>query len=719
MEKVLGSAVLDSMLSPKSITIVGASASRAWATGNQVIRNLRSAGFTGRIEVVNPSGGEIEGVESVASIDLIDPTDTAVVAVGAAGVLGALENVWNAGIRSAIVMSVGLERAALDAIGEFARETGMVVHGPNCMGVINVGASTMIWADEGILTDLPAGNVSLISQSGSGAIFVARSMVGVGFAHVISTGNETATTTADYLRFLAHHPATEVIGVIMESIHDSQGFAQAVAEVRAHGKAVVALKVGRSAAGAAATVAHTGAVLADDAIVTAFFERVGVPLVSDYDELGSSLELLAHLRGRSVGAGRTAAITISGGQAALAADLADVRKAPLANLAPQTIRVLEDALPGVQINNPLDAGGSTTAADDYFERSVDALAADPGVDVVMAIVDSQSTLTDIEIGYEDELVAEIRAAASRSAKPFVLASSSSLTLHPTRIPNPADPVAAVRGIGNAFTAIVAASTAQSSPDPSPVRPFDLPSESELEVFRARLTEAPGPVEHELGQQLLHAYGMPFVKTALAANVEDALRLVDDIGYPLVLKVDSKDIAHRSDVGGVVVGIDNSEALRAAWSRIMTSVTAARPDAHISGMELQEQLTGAVEAFVGAVSDANIGATVGVGLGGVWVELVKDAAHGLAPLSTSQAAEMLNRTKLATLLEGYRNLNPRIDPTGLIDVVARLSWMMADLAPHISECDFNPVLIDPQTGRAVLIDTLIVAAGGAGIPDDAQ
>lgn len=707
MKSFVEEARLNPLLAPQSITVIGASTSRNWATGNQVIRNLQNTGFSGHIQILNPAEGQIENIPVTTTTERLIPTDTAVIAVGPDAVMQALVSAHAAQIPSAIVMSVGLEQATITAIKDFSQETGMSIHGPNCMGIINVPSATTVWADEGILVDLPPGNVSLISQSGSGAIFVARSMSGVGFDHIISTGNEAALPTSDYLTYLAAQPSTEVIGIIVESIHDANEFAEAVHHVKAAGKPIVALKVGRSAAGAAATVAHTGALLADDAIVAAFFDRIGVPLVADYDELAASLELVSHAQGREFGMGRTGVLTISGGQAALAADLAEAKNAHLATFSKATTAALTAVLPGLQVQNPLDAGGSVHADDDYFEESLRLVSEDPNVDVVVAITDSQSTLTDIEIEYEDSLIEETKRVASRHAKPFLIASSSSLTLHPSRISHPDEPVAAVRGIGNAFTAIKAASLATAASKPSPKRPEGLPTVERVRELLASLPRNSGPIDQLLAEQILREYGIPFVRSSIATTKDEAIKQSQVIGYPLVLKVASADIAHRSDVGGVVTGISSQDELLAAWGQIEASVAEHQPKSKIVGMELQEQVHDALEAFVGAISDPHLGSIVAVGLGGVLVELIDDATHMLAPVGTSEARGEIEASRLGRLLSGYRNLHPVTTPDHLAEVLVKVSWLMADLGGRVSACDFNPVLVESGTGRITLVDSLII------------
>lgn len=699
---------LHRLLHASSVVVVGASATRDSATGNQVIRNLRAAGYEGRIEVLHPSGREIEGIPALTSLDEADPADTAVIAVGPRAVGPVLEKLHQGGVSSAIVMSVGLDDAQRDHVRDFAVRTGMAVHGPNCMGVINVADKLMLWADEGVLTDLPQGDVALISQSGSGAIFVARSMTGVGFSHVISTGNETALSTADYIDLLVDDPRTRVIGVVLESVVGADALASAVGRARAAGKPVVALKVGLTAAGAQATVAHTGAVLADGAVTTAYFRRLGVPLVEDYDELGSALELLSHLASRNIAEGRTAVITISGGQAALTADLAEPRGVTLADFSPETREQLGAILPGLLINNPLDAGGSLYAEDDSYDRALDLLARDEGVDVVMAIADSQVTLNETEIFYEDDMVAAVRAAAARYDKLFVIASSSSVSLHPSRVSPVGDAVPVVRGIGNALRAISVAAEASRTAAAAPSRPAGLPSAARVDDIRRELAAYAGAaVPGERARDLLREYGLPLVESRTFSDVEAGVADAALIGYPLVAKIDSPDISHKTEVGGVVVGIDSDQELRDAWLRIMDAVSSARPDARVAGIELQPQIERSIEALVGVISDPAIGATLAVGMGGVMVELYRDVAHALAPVDADEARRMIGETRLATLMNGYRQLFPIVDDGPLVDLVTRVSWLAADLRGLLAEFDANPVLIDPESSRVRLIDALFV------------
>ena len=313
---------MTALFEPRSIAVVGASSRRRSATGNEVIRNIQGSSNPVTLWVVNPTSGAIEGIEAVPSVGDLPRVDMAVIAVPPAAVADVVEEFEAANCPAVIVLSIGMDSASQQRLTAVHRRGATHVHGPNCMGIINTASDLHVWANEGNLAVLPNGHVSLISQSGSAAIFVARSIAGVGFSKIISTGNEAGATTADYLSILAEDPDTWAIGIIVESIGDADAFAISAQKVRERGKAIVALKVGRSESGAAATTAHTGALLSSDAAYMSLFAKLGIPPVADYDELASSLELLACKRQLTLGGKRVGVVSISGGQAALCADLA-------------------------------------------------------------------------------------------------------------------------------------------------------------------------------------------------------------------------------------------------------------------------------------------------------------------------------------------------------------------------------------------------------------
>lgn len=700
---------MDRLFRPDRIAVIGASAKRTSAGGNQTIRNLQQSRYAGVIDVVNPHGGIIEGLPVTQSIADLLPPDVAFLALPAPAVPDVLEQLAAIGCGAVVVPSSGLTADQEQRIRQIAAETSMLVHGPNCMGMINANDGIPLWLDEGNLVDVPAGDIALVAQSGSAAIFVARSASPNGFSKIISTGNEMALAAADYVSWLADDPDTAVIGLVLESIQDPAAFRSAVSKARAAGKPIVVLKVGRTDSGARATTAHTGAIVASSAAYEALFDELDVPTVADYDELATSLQLLSQLPGRKLRGRRLGIITISGGQAAMAADLAEDLGIDLPALSARVVDAIGEVLPDVPPNNPLDAGGSLVDSETSYEEALDLMASDPNLDGVMVLLDCQSTLNDVEIAYEDEYVIAARKVAGRSERqPVFVVSSSSVNIHERTRTLLDNQLPVLRGLRNALIATKVASRNQRQPA-FPDRPADLPSAAQVAELRFAVA-AVDVVSPELTRDLLGSYGISFVARASAADVDAAVTAADKIGYPVVLKIASPDIAHRSDVGGVVVGITDATELATAATQMLATVSTACPNATLAGFEIQEQVSGAVEAFAGYVSDPVLGATVAVGSGGVLVEIMDDAAVRTCPSSAVMIDDAIATTKLGKVLRGYRDLITPTDTAPLSDVVSRLSWLAADLGDQLTEADLNPVLVEPGTGRIRIVDALLVKAG---------
>ena len=698
---------ISALLNPSSIVVLGVSASRT-AGGNEAIRNLRAAKYNGEITVVHPTASDVEGCQTFPSVAAL-PTvpDIALVSLPASAVLTSLLELEALGCRAALVPGAGFTREQRDDIAEFAAGSAMAVHGPNCMGILSVSDGIPLWFYEGMLTDLPSGPLALVSQSGS-ATFLTRAIEGVGFSRVISTGNEDGLTTADYLHWLSTDPATTAVGAVIESIRDIPRFVEAVTALRTAGKPLVVLKVGRTALGMRASTAHTGALIGRDEAYEALFRRLDVPVVSDYDELSAVLTCFGApepLLAAGVGVG---IVTDSGGEAVLAADLATDKRVTIPELGPLTVARLVDVLPGTAPQNPVDAGGSPLAGDDCYIDVLDLVAGDPAVDTVMLIVESLATLNPAELAYsEDMFFALTKAAAAGHGKPILVASPTSVNTHDEirRRVGPSIPV--LRGLGNALVAARALAGNQRPVPPTGARPDDLPPFADVEAMRADLLAGgSGPVPAELTQRLLGMYGLGWVASGLVETAEQASVWADG-RYPVAVKVSSTSVAHRSDIGGVVLDIQGPDELRAACRAIEANVTAAGHS--FDGFEVQEFVSGGHEALVGFISDPVFGGVVTAGSGGVLVELNRDASVGLAPLTSYEAIDMLAGTKLSELLAGYRNLFPATDVTELVRTIVRVSWIAHDFAGVLTECDLNPVMVAAPSGVCRLVDALLVVA----------
>lgn len=695
---------LDRLLRPRSIVVIGASTSGR-AGGNQAIRNLRKAGFTGAIEVVHPRGGRIEGINSRLQIaDLPVDIDVALVNVPAKSLMGVLDALEAHGVAGAIVGTAGLSAEVADEIRKFSRTATMRVNGPNCMGILAVADDCAMWFYEGLLTDLPKGHAALVTQSGSAA-FLARAAEGVGFSHVISSGNEYGLTTADYLRWLAEDPQTKVIGVVMESLTDVEAFEDAVLRCRERRTPVVVLKVGRTAEGAAASVAHTGAIVGSDLAYQALFRRLDVPLVSDYDELSVALTYFASEAGRVAAGRRVAVVTDSGGEAALAADIASDSRVSFPQFAPVTQVKLRQLLPGMEPRNPLDVGGSPGSADDVYQKVLPIVVADPNIDSVMVVVEAMAAMSDLEVAYAEDMYESARAAAEhRVQKPVVIASPTSVSVN-AKVQELIGPRSIIlRGLRNSVHTLEIAAGNQRAVPTRPQRPDGLPGRAEVKVLVDALRAHDGAVPLSLCKKVLAAYDIPFVESQTVATVEDALRWAEG-RYPVVVKVESAEIPHRSDVGGVITGVKGADDLAHACAAIEANVDVSLR-ASIAGFEVQEQISKADEAMVGITVDPALGPVITAGVGGVLVELVEDVQVGLAPLRDGEAAAMLSSTRLGRILGGYRRSAGATDTTELINLLERLGWLAQDLAPVLAEADFNPVLVE-RNGRVRVVDALMV------------
>jgi acetate---CoA ligase (ADP-forming) len=695
------------LLRPQSVAVLGASARRQ-ASGNAVMANLRRHGYSRDLYVVHPAASVVDGLPTVPSVaDLPRGLDLALVSLPAPSVAAALAGLEEISCQAALVPTAGLDARQSRELTTFAARSRMAVHGPNCMGVLNLTDGIPLWFYDGILTEEPAGNVALITQSGS-ASFLARAAEGARFSKIISTGNEAGLTTADYLLWLAEDEATAAVGVVIESIRDVAAFVAAARALREASKPVVALKAGRTAAGSRASIAHTGALIGSDEGYAAFFRRLDIPLVADYDEMAVTLGCLA-VPGLPPAAGtRVAVVTDSGGEAALAADLAEHQQVQLGRLSAATIRGLAGVLPGAAAQNPLDAGGSPAAADDSYLRSYELVAADPGIDSVMIIVEGHHTINRAEMAYEGEICQAIRQAGDGGlGKPIVAVSSSSISTNPALRQQLGPRVPLLRGISNGFAALRALAANQRPVTLEVSRPADLPGQPELGRLRSAVAAAGGPLQGSLARDLLTAYGLPLAASVIVDSVAAGQRWAAD-RYPVVVKVSSADIAHRSELGAVATGIATADELAEAIAVMRGRLREARPAARIQGFEIQEQVTGAHEALLGFTADPVFGALVTAGSGGTLVELLADTATGLAPLSPEEALELISGTRLGAVLAGYRNLAPVTDIGPLAGALHRLSWLASDFAGLLAECDLNPVFTDPGTGRVRVADVLLVA-----------
>lgn len=694
---------VSAIMRPRTVAVLGASATRR-TQGNQVIGNLQRAGFKGRVIPVHATAETIDGLPAVNGIGRLEPgIDVAVVAIPASGVAAALSDLARAGVAASVVFTNGFSPEEASAVRAVCDTTAMAVHGPNCMGLIDVHEAMPLYPAT-ITAKLRPGRVALVAQSGSAAISLMNSS-SFGVSTVLTMGSEFQVTAPDYLRFFARDERTSVVGVVLESIQHPEEFEAAVAEIYSAGKSLAVLKVGRSAVGNLAVQAHTGALISRSDAYDRFFARCQVPVVNDYDELIATLECFDATHRRPAG-GRIGIVGISGGETALACDLAADLGIKLAQFGSATRQSLAASLPGASGLNPLDLGATVNHTPEQDRAAIDAILRDPDVDMLMLVQDSQASLTPTMLNNYTPHILEYGQLTQRSAKPVVIVSPTAENTHPRIHEMMAGyGVPVLRGMRAGMVALRNLGLLGQARTGTSMRPRPAVNPAAA-TLRSEIAGLSGPLPAALARRVLEAYDIPLVRTALVRTAEEALQRAEAIGYPLVLKIDSPDIAHRSDVGGVALGIADSDTLREALDRMVKAVQAAAPDAAITGFELQEQLLDHAEAMVGFVAAPPFGAVMTIGTGGTMVELLADSQVELCPVTPERAREMLAETRLGAYLGGYRKLTLPTDTGPLARLAANLSRLAADLGDLITECDLNPVLVRRQSGEVRVVDALM-------------
>lgn len=681
---------LEPLLRPRAVAVIGASR-RDGSIGRQVLQNLVQFGFQGPVYPVNPTAGHVLSIRAWPTVDAIpDPVDLAVIAVPAAQVLPAVEACGRKGVRAVVVITAGFReigaagQAAEQAILERLRAFGMRMVGPNCMGIINADPAVRLDASFG--QTLPeSGGAAFASQSGAlGEVVLATAKaVGLGISQFVSLGNKADVSGNDLLAFWADDPQTRVILLYLESFGNPRRFAQAARAVtRTHGKPILAVKSGRSQQGAAAASSHTGSLAGGDRAASALFASCGVI------RCNTVAELFAIARGfcdQPLPPGRRVAVlTNAGGPGIMATDAAVHFGLEMAPLTDQTREILASALPPeASIHNPVDMIASASPA--QYAACVEALLADPTVDALMVIFVSP-VITDPEAVARAMVAGLERAARGKPVMACFMGRGADdpgiAVLRAARVPNYAFPESAAQTL--AAMARFRAWRAQPAGAP---RSFPV-DRAAAEAIIAAADDAWVQGTAALG--LLAAYGIPVVESARIADPVEAIAFAERVGYPVVLKVDDPRIVHKTDVGGVKVGLRSAGEIKGAfWDLSRTGA-----DRYL----VQRMVTGGEETIIGATADPSVGHLLMFGLGGIFVELMEDVAFAVHPLTDADAAQMIRRVKGWPLLAGHRGAPP-VDAALLVEVLLRVSQLIADF-PQIAEMDLNPFIATAGGGVAV-------------------
>ncbi|MGB9799616.1 MAG: acetate--CoA ligase family protein [Thermanaerothrix sp.] len=687
---------------PKGVALIGASDNPS-KLSHGILKNMVSYGYQGAVYPVNPKSTRILGLPCYPDIRQVpDPVDLAVIIIPAPLVPDALEASGERGIRAAIIISGGFKEVGPEGADlekhclEIARKHHMRLIGPNCVGTLDLYTGLNTTFIQGV----PArGGISFVSQSGAvggGVIDYLRDK-GVGFSAFASLGNEADVTETDLIEYFAVDPNTRVITAYVESIRDGQRFLYVAKEVTRY-KPIVMLKAGRTEAGARAVSSHTGSLAGANEAYHAAFVQSGVieaQTVAELFEIAVALDTQPLPQGR-----RIALITNAGGPAALASDSLAAHGLTLATLSATTRQTLREHLnPAAQVDNPVDMLGGAEPQDYAF--ALTHTLQDPNVDAVFTILVPQALVNPAEVAQRI-----VQTAQAQADKPVLACfmgeysvGQARQVLHHGRIPMYTFPESA----GYVLEAMANYAQWRQKSLLTPQRPQDCqPQEVE------RLLKAQGERlvwgEFET-RPILDAYGIPLIPGDLARSSQEAVQIAERLGYPVVLKIVSPHILHKSDVGGIRLNLNNAEDVRAAFSEMMAHIRARLPQAELVGALVESMAPQGYEVIIGMRRDPNFGPLMMFGLGGIYVELFRDVSFRIAPLTRGDALQMINETHAGRLLAGFRG-QPEADLDALVDILLRFSHLAVDF-PALQEAEINPLLVRPKGQGALVLDCRIV------------
>ncbi|MBM2810705.1 MAG: acetyl-CoA synthetase [Chloroflexi bacterium] len=739
---------LTALLEPRGIAVVGAS-DRGWPL--IIKQNLDRFEYPHPVYPVNPRRDEVWGVRCYPTISSLPTVPSLVILiVPADAALEVLEEAGGLGVGAANIFSAGFGEGG-DAEGlaragrlrAIAQRTGIRVCGPNCMGNIG-GPARAVTVANAYMQSVDTGPVALVGQSGGLLMAAHRALddraIGVGF--LVMSGGELDLTLADYIRYFAEDDDTRVIGVFLESVHDSVGFLAACDLARERGKPIVAIKVGASERGREAALAHTGALAGSTAVFEAVTRDHGVVCVPSFDDMLETLELFLHCRPEPRG-GRAGVICASGGLKSLVLDLAERNAVDLPELAPATVAALAEQIGlGASAGNPLDHGAAGVGATESYVRCIELMMADDNVDVLLLQGELPRTPLVRNRNFE-----EINELAPTLPKPLAYFSivSHSVTDHGReyrqQLPNYAmlqgadKALRATRAVGDYFirkTRIESRAGADVSRDraPSGAPGESISAKKDLRDNRDNrddlhpkgvsalrtagggnprpyeFSSAGGILDEPSARGLLASYGLAAPRDAVAATADEAIAAADAIGYPVVLKVIADGVTHKTEVGGVKLGVRSASDVRAAFDEIRRALAERAPGSQFRGVLVSEQVTPGLEVILGLQRDPDMGPVLMLGPGGTVVEWVRKVAFRAVPIDPAEIDELFEDAAIAPFLNGFRG-GPPLDREALAGAIVGLSGLAVDAGGTIQTIEVNPLAVLPRGQGVRVLDALVV------------
>jgi acetyl coenzyme A synthetase (ADP forming)-like protein len=709
-EKLSDLESLRPLLSPKTVAIIGASRHPS-TIGYRLLQCMVEAGFTGTVYPVNPNADSIMSIKAYPSVvDIPGKVEMAVIAVPAKLVSRVADECGKKGVRALIVISDGFKEIGPEGatreeeLADIIHRYGMRVVGPNCMGIINTDDSIKMNATFSPVYP-PAGNVAFMSQSGAMGLTILEQAnnLNMGVSTFISAGNRIDVESNELLEYWESDSSTGVILLYIESFGNPRRFAR-IARRISHKKPIVVVKSGNTPAGSRAAASHTGAIATSDVTIEALFHHTGIIRVNTMQELFDVATLLSN---QPLPTGRRLAIvTNGGGPGIIAADASARNGLVLPQFSPETEKKLKSAaLRDININNPLDVTAGSTP--DEFCHMLQILADDKGSDAVLALFVPPVA---IQLSEMENAIKNVAPIYWRRRKPLLACFlgerglKAKLGSQGRFVPSYPFPEEAISALVRAIEYV----ETRNKPKGKIPRFTGLKEERAHKVIEKALgrnKRKPLWLTAAEAYELLDCYGIPFANMGVATTPDEAATIASKLHFPVAVKLDSSSLVHKTDVGGVVLGLNSGSEVKKAFDDIKAKLTNLGRQNEMAGVVVQEMMKGGIETIAGVTQDPSFGPLIMFGSGGVYTELIKDVALRLHPLTDLDAREMITSIKMAKLFEGFRGAPPS-DIKALEDLLLRLSAMVEDL-PQINELDFNPVMVMPEGEGAWVIDAKVM------------
>jgi acetyl coenzyme A synthetase (ADP forming)-like protein len=698
---------IDILFNPHSIAVIGASETKG-KLGNDVMRNLIDSGFSGRIYPINPRGGEILGCTTFRSIkEIHGEVDVAVIVIPAQYVIEAVDECGQKGVKALVIITAGFKEVgheglrAEHAIIEIAEKYGMVVQGPNCLGIINTHAPYNASFSAGTPSK---GTIAFASQSGAlmTGILDWSLMERIGFSKFVSLGNKAQLDEADFIEAFGRDSDSTFILLYIESVVDGRKFMDACRKVIAH-KPIFVVKSGISAAGARAASSHTGSLAGSDTAYDVAFRQCGVSRATSMAELFDIANVFddMHLPKGN----RVAIITNAGGPGILTTDACEVMGLEIARFDPDTIEYLKKNLPpAAAVYNPIDALG--TAQPEDYALCIESSLREENVDSVIVLLTPQAmtkaaetaqVIVDAHRQYPEKPLIAVFMGGNSMVYPRIVLTDGGIPVFDF-------PERAVHALSELYKYTVNRDSLKDEATPV----FATDSERVKAIIKRVREDNRRVLLGSEAHAIAEAYGISVARIRLATSASEAKRLADDLGYPVVLKISSPDIVHKSDIGGIRIGINTPEEVESAFVEVVENARKHMPRAIVYGVDVQEMVETGKELIVGCSRDIQFGPLIMFGAGGIFVNYLKDIAFRLAPMTRLDASSLIDETKIGNLLKGVRGELPS-DIAAVEETILRISQLVTDF-PEIVELDINPAFAYEKGKGVSAVDVKITVGG---------